>query len=1003
MTARLDITPLHVRSGYSLRRGTAMPDKLVARARAGGHTRLALTDVNALYGAAAFWAEAVAGGVEPIIGAELRDGQRAAVALVADDTGYANLCRLITRRHNGRAGTSLARDLAEMSRGLHVIVEEAALAGDLVRGGHCADGLWLGVDPGSQSLSVLRRLADGADALSLPLVATGRALFTDAADRPTVRLLTAMRLGTTFDGVTDEQLPPAGAYLRGAEQLSRELADWPGAAANNRLLADTCAAYRFLPRQPVFPSYPCPRGRSPEAELALLCGQGLSWRYGARRPAGADARVARELALIARMGFSEYFLVVWDIVRYARDLGVPVAGRGSGASSLAAYLLGITNVCPLTYDIPFERFLNEQRSDFPDLDVDFCWRIRDDVIDYVFRRWGADRTAMVCTHNTFRRRSAVRETAKALGFSEDQISRTEVACDDNAGRLARVGELSERVLGLPHTISVHPGGVVIAPGRLDRHAPIQTAPKGVPIVQYDKRGVKAVGLVKIDLLGNRSLSTIRAACDLIARDTGRRVHVERLADRDPATAAMLCSADTVGCNQIESPAMRHLLRALRPAGVGDLMKALAMVRPGAAGGGMKETFVRRMRGLEPVATGYGPVDRILADTFGVMLYEDDVMSVIAAMLATGPAEADRFRKAIQTCRHDDERIDLSRRFLDGCGRNALDRRYAKDMWVQMAKFNAYSFCRAHAGSYAVLAYAVAWLKCHYPLQFWTAALNNNQSMYPPRVYVEQARRSGVRFALPDVNSSQGEFDVQDGAIRTGLGWIAGLGPAGVQTILEQRRRGGPFAHLSDFVFRTRLGREETRSLILCGAMDFTARSRPALMLELDLAISAADALGGAGLIAPRADVPDVVDDFAPLRKYADERRALGFSVDRHIMTLWRGGLRGRVDADSRALPRRVGRRVRIAGVLEARRTTQTQKQRRMMFLTLDDEFGLFEAGVFPDACENCPPLTSYGPYIITARVEERHGTLTITAESVDLWKPEKRQRPYPQISQITQI
>ncbi len=966
-----------------------MPGPLVARARAAGHGRLALTDVNGLYGATAFWKEAIAGGVEPIIGAELHDGDQAAVALVADDTGYANLCRLITRRHRRDGATTLAGDLAELSGGLHVIVEDPTMAARLVRSGHTADGLWLDVDPGSQSRSVLRRLADGAVELDLPTVATGKTMFLDPADRETVRLLTAMRLGTTLDRVTDEQLPAPGACLRSGEQLFRQLADFPDAIANNRRLADICAAYRFLPRPTVFPSYPCPKGRPPEVELRLLCRQGLSRRYGDRPPAGAEARLARELGVITRMGFTEYFLVVWDIVRYARDLGVPVAGRGSGASSLAAYLLGITNVCPLTYDIPFERFLNEQRRDFPDLDVDFCWRIRDDVIDYVFRRWGAGRAAMVCTYGTFQRRSAVRETAKALGFAEDQISRATVACTDDEPRLRRVEQFSQRIAGLPHTLSVHPGGVVISPGPLNRHAPLQTAAKGVPLVQYDKRGVKAVGLVKIDLLGNRSLSTLRAACDLIRRDTGRQVQVERLPPADAGALAMLQAADTVGCNQIESPAMRHLLRALRPGGVGDLMKGLAMVRPGAAGLGMKDVFVRRMRGLQRVLSGYGPVDRILADTFGVMLYEDDVMSVIGAMLATGPATADRFRKAIQRCRNDDQRLDLSRRFLDGCARNSLDPRYAKAMWVQMAKFNSYSFCRAHAGSYAMLAYALAWLKCHYPVQFWTAALNNNQSMYHPRVYVEQAKRAGVRFALPDVNRSQAEFDVQDGVIRTGLGWIAGLGPVGVETILEQRRRRGPFAHLSDFVFRTRLGRAETRALILCGAMDFTGRTRPTLMLELDLALAAAGGLSGGGLIAPSPTVPDVVRDFPPLRKYSDERRELGFSVGEHIMTIWRGALAGRTDVDSRHLARRVGRRVRIAGVLEARRTTQTQTGRRMMFLTLDDEYGLFEASVFPDACANSRHVGSYGPYIIAGRVEEKYDTVTLTADRIALCETKK--------------
>jgi len=654
--------------------------------------------------------------------------------------------------------------------------------------------------------------------------------------------------------------------------------------------------------------------------------------------------------MIDRKGFSEYFLVVWDIVRYARARGAPVAGRGSGASSLVAYLLGITNVCPLAFDIPFERFLNERREDFPDLDIDFCWRIRDDVIDYVFRRWGARRVAMVSMHATFQPRSALRETAKAFGYSEAQISRMDAACDDDQPRLQRVRKLAERLLGLLHNISVHPGGVVISPGPIDRIAPLQPAAKGVNITQYDKRGVEDIGLVKLDLLGNRSLSTIHAACELIRR-SGVRVEVDAIAHDDGPTIRMLQRADTVGCNQIESPAMRHLLRGLQPAGPRDLMKALALIRPGAAGTGAKDTFIRRMRGLEAAEAGFGPADRVLADSCGMMLYEDDVMFAAAAVLGTSAAEGDSFRRAVQKCHNDERRLELSKRFLAGCRANGVEPAYARSLWVQMAKFNAYSFCRAHAASYAALAYALAWLKCHHPREFWTAALNNNQSMYQPRVYIEQARRASIALLLPDVNRSGAEFDIDRGAIRVGLSRVAGLGPAAVAAVLDARAD-GPFENLTDFVFRTTLAREEIRSLILCGAMDFTGRNRPQLIMELELALAArprkkAGPLLAGAARAPAIAVTETLADYSPSRKYNDERRLMGFSVREHLMARYRPLLAGRVNADSRTLDRCTGRQVRIAGFVEAVRTTSTRNGRTMMFLTLDDEWGLFEATFFP--------------------------------------------------------
>ncbi|KKK96042.1 hypothetical protein LCGC14_2666750, partial [marine sediment metagenome] len=415
-----------------------------------------------------------------------------------------------------------------------------------------------------------------------------------------------------------------------------------------------------------------PDGSSVAGFLRQLCRRGIARRYRAGPPRGTGRRLNMELGLIERMGFAEYFLVVWDIVQYARGHGAGVAGRGSGASSLVAYLLGITNVCPLRHELPFERFLHEGREDFPDLDVDFCWRIRDDVIDYAFNRWGAEHVAMVSMHGTFQEASALRETAKAFGLSDRQISRMEVDGADRQ-RADAIERLSRRIMNLPRNLSVHPGGIVIGRKPMDHYAPIQRSAKGVMITQYDKDGVEAVGLVKLDLLGNRNLSTIRHACEELTRRHAP-VDVEAIAPDDPETLATLRSGDTVGCNQLESPAMRHLLKMLAPRDVSDVMKALAMIRPGAASIGMKEIFVRRHRGLEAVPAMPPGVREILADTYGVMLYEDDVMLVAAAMVGGESAltEGDRFRRAIQKCRDDEKRLALSREFLARCRANGVD-------------------------------------------------------------------------------------------------------------------------------------------------------------------------------------------------------------------------------------------------------------------------------------------------------------------------------------------
>ncbi len=438
------VIPLHVRSGYSLLRGTSLPARLIERAQQLGHAQLALTDINNLCGATTFYEHASEVGLSAIIGTELQTNGCTAVALIADDSGYENLCRLITQIHCDE-DFSLLDGLAELSTGLQVIVEDNSLAEELIAAGLGRKRLWLGIDPATQSWLQLHRLCDTARRFDLSLTATGKALMATDDELDAAQLLPAIRLGATWETITEDQLPHPKAYLRSNGELARQLTEFPEAVTNNLRLVEMCSQFKLLPRKPVFPAFDCPSGLSAPVYLRRLCCDGVAWRYGDTPPASLGARLERELKLIEAKGFSSYFLVVWDIVRYARRRGLPVAARGSGASSLVAYLLGITNVCPLRYDIPFERFLNEYRDDFPDLDIDFCWRIRDDVIGYTFRRWGSRRAAMVCTHNTFQPRSALRETAKAFGLSDEQISHLDKAELGDTGHLEKILSLCRRI------------------------------------------------------------------------------------------------------------------------------------------------------------------------------------------------------------------------------------------------------------------------------------------------------------------------------------------------------------------------------------------------------------------------------------------------------------------------------------------------------------------------------------------------------------------------------
>jgi DNA-directed DNA polymerase III PolC len=977
---KVPMIPLRVRSNYSLCAGGSSIESLVAAAKALGFRALALTDVDGLYGADKFFATAKAAGLTPLIGAQTGK----LTLLTRSREGYANLCAILSRRHLGRPC-----DVAEFQKDLHFITEDPATAASLQGR---VDRLWMELVRPGRSVTHEITVLESARAMGLPLVASLDVRFATPADARALEVLTAIHGTTALDRI---EPVPRENYLRHAD--FSDIDD-----RSDEVAAD--AAWDFLPAPVVFPSWEG-AGAHAAARLRGLCEAGLERRYQPV-PREARDRLERELSVITKLGFSEYFLVVHEIVRAAREKGAPLAGRGSGASSLAAYVLGITNVCPLRYKLQFERFLHEGRADYPDLDLDFCWRTRDSIIDYAFERFGRDRVAMVSSHVTFQMRGAFREAARVHGLSDEQIARVRraVPIEFEAGtgglperwlnrlpidadRFRAIVTDARRILNYPHHLSVHPGGIVIGKGPMERHAPLQMAEKGVVVTQFDKDGVEAVGLVKIDLLGNRAVSTVRAACDLLGG-----LDPERIPDHDAQTVELLRAGRTIGVNQMESPAMRHLLLQMRPNGVADVMKSLALIRPGAASVGGKDNFIKRHRGIE-TWTVHPKLAPALGETYGVMLYEDDAMLVAAALAGLPLADGDRFRKRIQKVRTDEQRLALSREFLALCAAAGTPADLAKELWVQMAKFNDYSFCMSHAASYAQLAYAAAWLRTHHPLEFWVAALNNNQGMYEKRVYVEEARRGGIRTLLPDVNRSGVEFSAEGGAIRTGLGSVTGLERRAIESILEKR----PFDSLFDFVCRVEgASQPSVKSLIFCGALDFLARPRPEMALELQ------------AVWRRRKPVkPPRTRDLDERERSLAEYGILGLSPGPHLLELLWPGHRSLVkdpgDAghggggphrsekdllDSRAIPARTGKPIRLAGVLDALRLADTNRGETMEFVSLEDEHGVFECTLFPQVYRRFAAVArDAGPYVVDGVVDDHYGSRTITASRIERRTP----------------
>jgi DNA-directed DNA polymerase III PolC len=982
---------LHTHSWYSLLEGTSAPEALLERAAALGYTALALTDTNNLYGAVAFADAAPRHGVRPLLGACLRHQHERCVVLVGERSGYRNLCRILSRLHLTPEPFSLTDLLKSWADGLHVLVDSAVMAARL----RDAFGrrLWLEVVRPPRSLPRQRELLAFAQRHRLRPVASTAVHFATPEEYPAFRLVTAVRQNTLLERIPARLPITPEHHLADAATLRQRFRDLPQAVRNAEALAEQLRA-DVLPHELILPRPRLPRGLEEVRYLRLLCERGLR-----RRDLGdslaARQRLREELAVIEPAGLSGYFLVVRDIARYARRKGHSMALRGSAGNSLVCYLLDITDVDPLRFGLTLERFLHSGRRDLPDIDLDFDWKVRDDVIAYARRRHGEAHTAQISSHLFLQPRSAFREAAKVHGLSDEQVSQLLENLPDRVGnvlaneegRAPRGFPLEEehwprlladarRLAGRPHHLSIHPGGIVVTPRPIEEYVPLQWAQKGVTITQFEKDAVERIGLVKIDLLGNRALAAVDEARGLVRGRTDRAAALldPLAAPHDPQTVALLRRGDTLGVNQLESPAMRHLLIQVRPDGLEQVIQCLALLRPGAASVGMKERFLRRRRGLEPVVA-HPLLEPILRETYGLMLYEDDALRVVQALTGLPAPDADRVRKLAAQERTEEEDRRLCERFVQACARRGVARATAEEQWRQLGKFRHYTFCKSHAVSYGLIAWQAACWKAHAPRCFWTAALNNNQGAYPRRVYVEAVKRSGIPLYLPCVNHSQDAFTLEGDGIRVGLEAIAAL-PAEVRAAIRtERERNGPYRDLAGFRRRVQPGPEALAVLIRCGALDFTGQPRPVLFLEADLAERTARP-------GPELFDTSIMDwspnDYATARRWHDEWGLLGFVVGPPLMALFRPKL-PRDLATSRDLPDHVGRRIAVAGVTATARHTLTSQGRPMQFVTLEDEWGLIEVTLFPGVCPPGPYLT-LGPYIAHGTVEEHYGVLSLAAQ-----------------------
>ncbi len=935
--------PLRLQSNYSLLSGASPIEGLLDRAVELNLDTVALADLNNLYAAVRFEREARTRGIRPILGVTLEHDSGSGVLLARNLAGYRNLCRIVSARRLDEP-FDFTDAVARFHDDLHVLIEDPGLATTVAsRIGPAS--VWLAL----AAPSAYHGAREMIRKTGIRPVAANPVLFARASDHGRHKVLRAIHLKTNVSRLRTRDVSGRDAFLPDARTIRARWEHVPEAVRNTLEIAADCRL-EIPGGRWVFPRSNG-EARESMAELRALCLRGIR-RRGMRDGRRTRDRLDEELSVIKTLGFTDYFLIVGDIVRFARSRGIPTVGRGSGTGSLVAYLLGITNVDPIEHGLCFERFLHDKREDCPDLDIDFCWRGRDEVIAHVYHTYGDDRVAMISTHNLFRFRSAFREVAKAFGISPEEVTvlgkrlrrggTFSGPASGAADCLQAILRVAREIEGFPRHLGIHSGGLVIADTRLDDYLSLERATKGWVVTQPDMHGVEALGLVKMDLLGNRALSTIRETVDLVRARGNGRIEIEDIADGDELTGDLISQGNTLGCFQIESPGMRSLLAKIKARSLGETIAALSLIRPGPAGSGMKSAYVRRASGLESATPCDPSVGAVLADTHGVMLYQEDVMRVASRVTGISLAEADLLRRAIAGARTPEAVETLAEGFVQSARSNGFKEGAAREIWNRLSQFSAYSFCKAHASGYGALAYQSAYLKTHYPVEFATAIMNNHQGMYPQWVHLEEARRRGVEIRGPCVNASSGEFRVEEGRLRVGLGQIRDLDANVCDAILESRKVDGSFLSLANFQARVTISLPEAEALVLAGALDFTGRRRPELLWELHTSHRVRQN-------APRSSIPEFLPDgnpasigfreFSPGQRARYEFEVLGLSLSEHPLRwicrdLGREGLvlLGRPETT-------VGRCVRIVGLLSARRSVETRRGERMGFVTLDDETG----------------------------------------------------------------
>lgn len=989
--------------------GVSRVDDLVLHASTLGYSALALTDTNGLYGAVSFYQSAHKAGIRPIFGTKIVHGTQRSILLAKNLNGFGELCRVITDRHL-TPNFSLIERLKKCSENIIILCPDIKILQPLLstRG---KENIYFDIGLSAQGKTNLE--------LSCPRVVTNPVRFLHPKDWEIHRLLTAIKTNTTVHSVPHSALASHEAWMKPPEMMTDLFREMPSAIANTLKIAEQCNVKLPIgaPLHPVFQLPPAQSKSGSHAYLKKLAWEGtLNLYRHSPHLNSALQQLRHELRVIGDLNFSAYFLIVWDIVREAKARGIPTVGRGSAANSLVCRALNITEVDPITHNLYFERFLNPERTDYPDIDIDFPWNRRDEILEYVFEKYGHENVALISAHVHFRGRSALRQVGKALGvpISEIDAFTSRLPHSASLSGLKEIRDvvpecrnlpledepyrsmisLAKQIEGFPSHLSIHCGGIVVSPFPITDRIPLQRTAKGFVVTQYDMYPVEDMGLLKIDLLAQKGLAVLADTLCNVEKTYRRKIDFDSFhPTHDPETQKLIREGRTIGCFYIESPGMRNLLKKLAVDSFEMLTAVSSIIRPGVSESGMMRTFIaRHLERNAPQLTSSGStvqpnallaqqdkacynhnewMDEILKDTYGIMIYQEDVIKVAHLIGGMSLGEADSLRKCMSKKR-DWEDINIHRhRFVSGAMQNGVKEKFAEEIWRQIESFAGYAFCKAHSASFAILSYQIAYLKAHYPAEFMAAVLSNRGGFYDACAYTEETRRMGIRILPPDINRSEESFTAEPGTVRVGLSQVKGLSQNAMTAIIKNR----PHNSFADFLTDTKISVSEADSLIRCGAFDSMGANRAELLWQLKLQHQKPRH----GLFSPSTCLIPKLPEYTLREKLWAELECLDLTVSAHPLFLYKRNSEkpAQVPICGDQLEKFAGGLATLIGWAITFKRTRTVKNEIMKFMTLEDTTATFEVTLFPRVYKQFGHLLyDRGPYIIRGRVEPEDNTVT---------------------------